>query len=140
MLCVGGLATIGYLEKLSTILYLDLGNTLNIIHKQTPANITIGLLSSIVDNIPIMFALLTMSPIMSTGQWLLATLTTGIGGSLLSIGSAAGVALMGQSQGKYTFFNHLKWSWVILLGYCAGIYTHILINKELFHNVAIFPL
>ena len=35
---------------------------------------------------------------------------TGLGGSLLSIGSAAGVALMGQARGKYTFFGHLKWT------------------------------
>ena len=79
-----------------------------------------------------MFAILTMSPEMSNGQWLLATLTTGIGGSLLSIGSAAGVALMGQARGVYTFFGHLKWSWIILIGYLAGVGTHILINKDLF--------
>jgi Na+/H+ antiporter NhaD/arsenite permease-like protein len=135
MLCVGGLATIGYLEKISTTIYLDWGNTLYFIHKQTPANIIVGLLSSIIDNIPIMFAILTMAPTMSTGQWLLVTLTTGIGGSLLSIGSAAGVALMGQARGTYTFFSHLKWSWIILLGYFAGIGTHILINKELFYKM-----
>ena len=45
-----------------------------------------------------MFAVLTMTPDMSLGQWLLVTLTAGVGGSLLSIGSAAGVALMGQSK------------------------------------------
>ena len=43
----------------------------------------------------LMFAVLTMSPEMSHGHWLLITLTAGVGGSLLSIGSAAGVALMG---------------------------------------------
>jgi hypothetical protein len=47
---------------------------------------------------------------MAEGQWLLVTLTAGVGGSLLSIGSAAGVALMGQSKGMYTFFSHLKWT------------------------------
>lgn len=134
MLCVGGLATIGYLEYLANTLYLDLdwGLNLSAMYKQTPANITIGLLSAIIDNIPIMFGLLTMSPEMSKGQWLLVTLTAGIGGSLLSIGSAAGVALMGQSRGAYTFFSHLKWSWIILVGYCAGIWAHILLNKAWF--------
>ena len=73
-----------------------------------------------------------MKPTMSEGQWLLATLTTGIGGSILSVGSAAGVALMGQARGCYTFFNHLKWSWVIFIGYLAGILTHILMNHKLF--------
>ncbi|SFV87036.1 Na+/H+ antiporter NhaD type [hydrothermal vent metagenome] len=65
---------------------------------------------------------------MSTGQWLLVTLTAGVGGSLLSVGSAAGVALMGQSKGLYTFVSHLKWTPVIALGYGASIYAHILIN------------
>jgi len=55
-------------------------------------------------------------------------MTAGVGGSLLSIGSAAGVALMGQSRGMYTFFSHLRWSWLIGIGYAAGIYTHYLIN------------
>ena len=53
-------------------------------------------------------------------------------GSLLSIGSAAGVALMGEARGKYTFFSHLKWAPVIGLGYAASIYAHFLINKGSF--------
>ncbi len=75
----------------SQFLYVDLG--------PTTANIAIGVLSAIVDNIPLMFAVLTMDPAMSHGQWLLVTLTAGVGGSLLSIGSAAGVALMGLAHG-----------------------------------------
>ena len=94
----------------------------------TYANILVGVLSAVVDNIPVMFAVLTMNPDMSTGQWLLVTLTAGVGGSLLSVGSAAGVALMGQSKGLYTFGSHLKWAPVIALGYAASIYVHILIN------------
>ena len=92
------------------------------------ANILIGLLSAIVDNIPVMFAVLTMDPQMNLQQWLLVTLTAGTGGSLLSIGSAAGVAMMGQARGYYTFFSHLKWSWAIALGYGASIWVHTLIN------------
>ena len=87
-----------------------------------------GVISAVVDNIPVMFAILTMNPDMNLYQWLLITLTTGVGGSLLSIGSAAGVALMGQARGTYTFFSHVKWSWAIALGYGASIYTHYLIN------------
>ena len=79
-----------------------------------------------------MFAVLTMNPEMSTGQWLLVTLTAGVGGSLLSIGSAAGVALMGQARGKYTFFGHLKWTPAIALGYVASIYVHMWINSVYF--------
>lgn len=117
VLCVGGLATLGYLADFSTLLYGSLGIPL--------ANSLIGLLSALVDNIPIMFAVLTMDPGMTLDQWLLATLTVGTGGSLLSIGSAAGVALMGQAQGTYTFMSHLKWSWAILLGYVASIFCHL---------------
>ena len=92
------------------------------------ANIVAGMLSAVIDNIPVMFAILSMSPDMDHYQWLLVTMTAGVGGSLLSVGSAAGVALMGQSKGMYTFFSHLKWSWAIGLGYAGSIYAHYLIN------------
>jgi len=62
----------------------------------------------------------------------LVTLTAGVGGSLLSIGSAAGVALMGQARGIYTFVGHLKWTPVIALGYAASIGVHMAINHSLF--------
>ncbi|MEH6633802.1 MAG: sodium:proton antiporter NhaD, partial [Halopseudomonas aestusnigri] len=94
----------------------------------TNANILVGIMSAIVDNIPVMFAVLTMNPDMPNVQWLLVTLTAGVGGSLLSIGSAAGVALMGQARGQYTFMSHLKWTPVIALGYGASIAVHLLLN------------
>jgi len=100
ILCVGGLGQFGYLAVTSQFMYFDLG--------PTTANVLVGILSAIVDNIPVMFAVLTMDPVMSHGQWLLVTLTAGVGGSMLSIGSAAGVALMGTVHGVYTFGNHLK--------------------------------
>jgi Na+/H+ antiporter NhaD/arsenite permease-like protein len=121
---VGGLGVLGYLGFASELLYTDLG--------PTPANVIIGALSAIVDNIPLMFAVLTMDPQMSDGQWLLITLTAGTGGSMLSIGSAAGVALMGQAKGVYTFSSHLKWAWAIALGYVAAIAAHLLINAAWF--------
>ncbi|MDH5545374.1 MAG: sodium:proton antiporter NhaD [Gammaproteobacteria bacterium] len=124
VLCVGGLGFIGYLALASEVMYGDWG--------ATTANIMVGILSAIVDNIPVMFAVLTMQPDMSMGQWLLVTLTAGVGGSLLSIGSAAGVALMGQSRGKYTFFSHLKWTPAIALGYAASIAAHLWINSSSF--------
>ena len=121
---VGGLGVIGYLETMSQLLYVDLGDT--------AANVIIGALSAIVDNIPLMFAVLTMDPDMVRGQWLLITLTAGVGGSLLSIGSAAGVALMGTARGYYTFMSHLKWTWAIALGYIASIYCHLWLNAAAF--------
>ncbi|HQV80623.1 MAG: sodium:proton antiporter NhaD [Agitococcus sp.] len=124
IMCVGGLGFVGYLELASHLLYNDLG--------ATTANILIGMLSAVVDNIPIMVAVLQMQPQMDIGQWLLVTLTAGVGGSLLSVGSAAGVAMMGQAKGYYTFFSHLKWSWAIALGYGLSIACHFFINKALF--------
>jgi len=124
VMCVGGLGFIGYLSMASGIMYTQWG--------ATTANVSVGILSSIVDNIPVMFAVLTMKPDMSTGQWLLVTLTAGVGGSLLSIGSAAGVALMGQARGMYTFFGHLRWTPVIALGYIASILVHMWINAVYF--------
>ncbi len=121
---VGGLGVLGYLALLSQSLYGGLG--------ATAANVIIGAMSSIIDNIPLMFAVLTMDPTMSDGQWLLITLTAGVGGSLLSIGSAAGVAVMGQARGTYTFFGHLKWTWAIALGYAASIALHIMLDGSLF--------
>ena len=124
VLGVGGLGALGYLALTSRVLYTGLGTT--------AANVLVGLLSAVIDNVPIMFAVLSMNPAMAEGQWLLVTLTAGVGGSLLSIGSAAGVALMGQARGVYTFLAHLRWSWAIALGYAASIGTHLLVNQHLF--------
>lgn len=125
ILCVGGLGQFGYLAGVSSFMYDGLGHT--------AANVLVGILSAIIDNIPVMFAVLTMDPTMSHGQWLLVTLTAGVGGSLLSIGSAAGVALMGSARGVYTFGAHLKWTWAIALGYAASIVAHLFLNGRYFH-------
>jgi Na+/H+ antiporter NhaD/arsenite permease-like protein len=123
VMAVGGLGFLGYLALVSDFIYGELG--------ATTANILVGLFSAIVDNIPVMYAVLTMNPPMDEWQWLLVTLTAGVGGSLLSIGSAAGVALMGQARGMYTFFSHLKWTWAVALGYAASIWVHYLVNSHL---------
>jgi Na+/H+ antiporter NhaD/arsenite permease-like protein len=124
IMCVGGLGAFGYLALGSELIYGGLG--------PTTANILVGVASAIVDNIPVMFAVLEMHPEMSHGQWLLVTLTAGVGGSMLSIGSAAGVAVMGQARGIYTFFAHFKWVWAIALGYAASIMTHMWLNASAF--------
>ncbi|MTI12831.1 sodium:proton antiporter [Sansalvadorimonas verongulae] len=120
MFAVGGLSYLGYLDLLSETMYGNYGPFIT--------NIAAGLMSAIIDNIPVMFAILDMNPPMDQFQWLLVTLTAGVGGSLLSIGSAAGVALMGVSKGYYTFMSHLRWSWAVLLGYAASIAVHWLVN------------
>lgn len=124
VMCVGGLSLIGYLSLVSGVMY----ETWNPVW----ANTVVGLLSAVIDNIPVMFAVLTMQPDMSIGNWLLVTLTAGVGGSLLSLGSAAGVALMGHARGMYTFAGHLKWTPAIALGYVASIFTHLWVNGSLF--------
>ncbi|NVN79984.1 MULTISPECIES: sodium:proton antiporter NhaD [unclassified Vibrio] len=124
VMCVGGLSLLGYLELASGVMYSQ--------WDPIWANIMVGILSAIVDNIPVMFAVLSMEPQMSIGNWLLITLTAGVGGSLLSIGSAAGVALMGAAHGKYTFFGHLKWMPVIMIGYAVSIAAHLWLNGALF--------
>ncbi|MDD7986290.1 sodium:proton antiporter NhaD [Lentisphaera marina] len=118
--CIGGLAYIGYIDKLASVMYAA--------EDKTMANVIAGLLSAVIDNIPMMFGVLKMDPTMSHYQWLMITLTAGVGGSVLALGSAAGVGLMGVARGEYTFMAHLKYSWVILIGYVAAVYSHYLIN------------
>ena len=126
ILCVGGLGAFGYLAVASELMYLDLGPTIT--------NILVGVVSAVIDNIPVMFAVIAMDPEMNQGQWLLVTLTAGVGGSMLSIGSAAGVAVMGQARGIYTFFAHMKWTWAIAIGYVASIAVHFAINGDTFNS------
>lgn len=120
VMCVGGLGFIGYLTVISNVMYTQWDPTL--------ANVAVGLISALIDNIPVVFAVLAMAPDMGVEQWLLVTLTSSTGGSILAIGSAAGVALMGQAKGQYTFMGHLKWSWAIALGYGASIGVHLVVN------------
>jgi Na+/H+ antiporter NhaD/arsenite permease-like protein len=124
MMCVGALGLLGYLTLTSQVLYGGLG--------PTAANVLVGIVSAVLDNIPLMYAVLTMQPDMPLGQWLLITLTTGVGGSLLSIGSAAGVALMGQARGVYTFIAHLRWTPAVAVGYAAAILVHLALNWRIF--------
>jgi len=124
MVGVGGLSFIGYLGAVSNHLYVGVDPTV--------ANILVGIASAFVDNGTIMLSVLTMAPDISQGQWLLVTLTAGVGGSLLAVGSAAGVGLMGQAKGIYTFTSHLKWTPAIALGYVGSIVAHFLINGRYF--------
>lgn len=120
LLCVGGLAALGWLTLMSESLYVKLGPMW--------ANVLMGAVSAIVDNIPVTYAVITMNPSMNLNEWLLFTLAVGVGGSMLSVGSAAGVALMGSARGQYTFVSHLKWSWAVALGYLASMFAHVTIN------------
>lgn len=109
---VGALHFLGYLEYVVK-LYDIIG--------PTAGNIGVGFISAIVDNVPVMSAILKADPNMGIDQWLLVTLTAGIGGSLISFGSAAGVGVMGRMRGVYTFNSHMKYAWTILLGYILSM-------------------
>ncbi len=112
---VGGLHFLGFLEYF-TALYSQFGATV--------VNIGVGFLSAIVDNVPVMSAVLKANPDMGAGahaQWMLVTLTAGVGGSLISFGSAAGVGVMGKLHGIYTFTSHMKLAWTVLIGYGVSV-------------------
>jgi Na+/H+ antiporter NhaD/arsenite permease-like protein len=111
---VGALYFIGWLT-LASIVYEP--NYLGPIY----SNVAVGFLSAIVDNVPVMSAILKANPNMDLSNWLLVTLTAGIGGSLISFGSAAGVGVMGKLKGVYTFSSHMKYAWMILVGYFISV-------------------
>lgn len=119
---ISGLAALGYLDIVSSTFYGQMG--------ATNASILLGLFSAFIDNSAVMYSVILMHPDMSHWHWLLITLTAGVGGSLLSIGSAAGVVIMGFSEGRYTILSHLKWAWAIALGYIASIATHYIMNAN----------
>ena len=119
MMLIGAINYIGYLDTLALFLFKTISPTL--------ANILIGLASSSIDNGTLMYAVLSMHPDLPKAQWLLLTLTLGVGGSLLAIGSAPGLHVLGLMKerlpggGGYTFSLHLLWAPAILLGFFAAI-------------------
>ncbi|MFT7823595.1 MAG: sodium:proton antiporter NhaD [Sulfurimonas sp.] len=109
---VGALHFLGFLEYVVK-LYDVIG--------ATAGNIGVGFISAIVDNVPVMSAVLKANPEMGLDQWLLVTLTAGIGGSMISFGSAAGVGVMGRLRGIYTFGSHMRHAWTIVVGYIVSM-------------------
>jgi len=115
---VGALHFVGFLNY-AVSLYDKFG--------ATAVNIGVGFLSAIVDNVPVMSAVLKANPMMGAdagenlSQWLLVTLTAGIGGSMISFGSAAGVGVMGKLKGIYTFGAHMKHAWTVVTGYIVSL-------------------
>ena len=115
---VGALHFVGFLNY-AVSLYDKFG--------ATTVNIGVGFLSAIVDNVPVMSAVLKANPMMGAdagenlSQWLLVTLTAGIGGSMISFGSAAGVGVMGKLKGIYTFGAHMRLAWTVVVGYVVSV-------------------
>lgn len=98
----------------------------------------IGVLSSIIDNVPLVAGCMGMYPIQAVGDfaadgifWQLLAYCAGVGGSLLIIGSAAGVVVMGLE--KITFGWYMKHvSWIAFVGYLAGILSYYVIREFIF--------
>lgn len=124
LMAVGSLQTIGALAQL--------GEGLNVWFDGNHYLVTgiIGVLSSIVDNVPLVAGCMGMYPVQAVGDmavdgifWQLLAYCAGVGGSMLIIGSAAGVVVMGLE--KITFGWYMKHiSWVAFLGYIAGIISY----------------
>lgn len=114
----GILAAVGALHVAG---FLNYAAKLYTVFDSTQVNIGVGILSAFVDNVPVMSAVLKANPHIDMQQWMLVTMTAGIGGSLISFGSAAGVGVMGKLKGIYTFSSHLKLAWTIFIGYVVSI-------------------
>jgi Na+/H+ antiporter NhaD/arsenite permease-like protein len=114
----GILAAVGALHFMG---FLGHAAKLYDLYDPTIVNICIGFLSAIVDNVPVMSAVLKANPNIDHAQWMLVTMTAGIGGSLISFGSAAGVGVMGKLHGVYTFASHIKLAWTVLVGYAVSL-------------------
>ena len=132
LMAVACLETVGVLTML--------GKGLNVAFDGNHYAVTgiIGVLSSIVDNVPLVAGCMGMYPVAPTGDmavdgifWQLLAYCAGVGGSMLIIGSAAGVVVMGLE--KITFGWYMKKiSWIALVGYLAGIFSYWLIRTFIF--------
>lgn len=131
LLCINALETAGVLRYLSIWLEQK-------VHNQVIIATLIGILSAIVDNVPLVAGTMGMYPLsefpMDSQLWHLIAYAAGTGGSLLLIGSAAGVALMGME--KIDFIAYMrKMTIPIFIGYIAGIGVYLL-QKYLFIYLA----
>lgn len=97
----------------------------------TAANFTMGILSAIIDNVPLTAALLKSGIEMSSTNWLLLTYAVGVGGSLLVIGSAAGIIAMSKVT-SMTFHSYLRFLLPLLAAYCIGFAGVYLLGIWLF--------
>jgi len=121
VLSVGGLGALGYGALGSQLIYDGR-------FEPATANALFGVAAGAVDNLLGMLFALQMSPDLNADQWLFLTLALGIGGSLLSFGSAAGIVAMRRARELYRISDHLKWSWAIALGYAASLGLYALLR------------
>lgn len=129
LLAVSGLQSAGHLSMLAGSLDTAFNGNYYLI------DVVIGILSSIIDNVPLVAGAMGMYNFpMDSMFWIFLAYCAGTGGSILIIGSAAGVAVMGME--KIDFIWYLKKiTPYALLGYLAGAGAYVLFNKLIFHNV-----
>jgi len=116
----------GILAAVAALQFVGWLNLLKLVYEPdilgpTNTNILVGVLSAIIDNVPVMSAVLNAGIDMDKSQWMLVTLTAGIGGSMISIGSAAGVGVMGKMKEIYTFDSHLSNFGAVFCGYLLSV-------------------
>jgi NhaD family Na+/H+ antiporter len=121
LLCIGSLDALGLLRQLAEILNQTIGSI--------PLIATlIGILSAIIDNVPLVAAGMGMYDLSAYPAdsllWMMLAYCAGTGGSILIIGSAAGVALMGMEKIDFMWYLR-KVSWVALLSYLVGIAVYL---------------
>ncbi|MCK9237263.1 MAG: sodium:proton antiporter NhaD [Thiopseudomonas sp.] len=113
---LGVLLLVGILKELHVLQhFLSLYENVPVL----AANYIMGLFSALIDNVPLTAALLKSGIDMNTGEWLTLTYSVGVGGSLLAIGSAAGVVSMSKVPGL-TFVAYLRYFVYLLIAYSAG--------------------
>lgn len=95
------------------------------------ANYVMGLFSALIDNVPLTAALLKSSPELLTSEWLGLTYGVGVGGSLLAIGSAAGIIAMSKVKGL-TFGAYLRYTPMVLIAYTCGYFVAMFLARSIF--------
>ena len=122
LLIVGMLKEIGILDTLARV-YSQ--------HNPNYSNFFTGMFSALLDNVPLTAALLKADPTLSTAQWLGLTYGVGVGGSLLVIGSAAGVVVMSRVK-ELTFVSHAKFFPLLFICYTIGYVLSVVVGKHIF--------
>ncbi len=116
MFFLGVLLVVGSLQQIQAL------SGVAVIYERIPdtaANYIMGALSAVVDNVPLTAALLKSDITMAPSQWLVLTYAVGVGGSLLVIGSAAGIVAMSKVQGL-SFGAYLRFMGQLLAAYTVG--------------------
>jgi NhaD family Na+/H+ antiporter len=124
LLAIGALESFGYLGQLAAYLETSLGNQFVIVT-------VIGIASSVVDNVPLVAATMGMYPLaqfpLDHAMWEYLAFCAGTGGSILIIGSAAGVAVMGMEKIDFVWYAK-RIGFLALLGYFAGAATYLMVH------------